>query len=122
MVSTLRGLSPSFRYTVLDVYASSAILTPRIISTNSRASDLAAAAKVFKTAIGDDGKTVKIPESVKFYIAAASMAEQEAAEEAGDWQAMLDAGAVALPPSCGPCIGIPTMQNEMTIKLKSLQV
>ena len=75
--------------------------------TNSRASDLAAAAKVFKDAVeANGGRAVKIPDTVKFYIAAASMPEQVAAEEAGDWQAMLDAGAIALPCGCGPCIGL----------------
>ena len=77
--------------------------------TNSRASDLAAAAKVFKNAVkANDGKPVRIPEDVKFYIAAASRPEQTAAEESGDWQAMLDAGAQALPAGCGPCIGLGT--------------
>ncbi|CAD6580444.1 MAG: mitochondrial Homoaconitase [Alectoria sarmentosa] len=71
--------------------------------TNSRASDLAAAARVFREA-----SPAKIPDSVKFYIAAASMPEQRVAEEAGDWQVMLDAGAVALPAGCGPCIGLGT--------------
>ena len=71
--------------------------------TNSRASDLAAAARVFKDATkANEGKTVKIPDTVQFYIAAASMPEQLVAEEAGDWQAMLDAGAQALPAGCGP--------------------
>ena len=75
--------------------------------TNSRASDLAAAAKVFKDATNaNGGETVKIPETVKFYIAAASTPEQLAAEEAGDWKVMLDAGAIALPAGCGPCIGL----------------
>ena len=74
--------------------------------TNSRASDLAAAAQVFKDAKKANGDKARIPESVKFYIAAASIPEQIAAEEAGDWQAMLDAGAVALPAGCGPCIGL----------------
>ena len=72
--------------------------------TNSRASDLAAAAQVFKKA-KENGEVAKISDSVKFYIAAASKPEQEAAEEAGDWQAMLEAGAIALPAGCGPCIG-----------------
>lgn len=77
--------------------------------TNSRASDLAAAAKVFKDAKEANGGAVaKIPEFVEFYIAAASMPEQIAAEDAGDWQAMLDAGAIALPAGCGPCIGLGT--------------
>ncbi len=76
--------------------------------TNSRASDLAAAAKVFKDAVKANGAPVSIANGVKFYIAAASLPEQQTAEDAGDWQAMLDAGAIALPPACGPCIGLGT--------------
>ena len=77
--------------------------------TNSRASDLAAAAKVFKDeAAKNGGKVPKIADGVKFYIAAASQPEQEAAEEAGDWQALVEAGAEALPAGCGPCIGLGT--------------
>ncbi|MCJ1363285.1 mitochondrial Homoaconitase [Acarospora aff. strigata] len=77
--------------------------------TNSRASDLAAAAKVFKDAAKDnDGKIPRIAAGVNFYIAAASLPEQQAAEDAGDWQAMLDAGAKPLPAGCGPCIGLGT--------------
>ena len=75
--------------------------------TNSRASDLAAAAKVFKDASAG-GKPAKIADGVEFYIAAASMPEQTAAEEAGDWQALLAAGAKPLPAGCGPCIGLGT--------------
>ncbi|KAL9126641.1 MAG: hypothetical protein Q9217_004344 [Psora testacea] len=75
--------------------------------TNSRASDLAAAAKVFRDAVkANNGGRVHISDHVKFYIAAASMPEQLAAEEAGDWQAMLDAGAHPLPAGCSPCIGL----------------
>jgi len=77
--------------------------------TNSRASDLAAAAKVFKdAAANNDGQIPKIPAHVNFYIAAASIPEQRAAEEQGDWQALLDAGAQPLPAGCGPCIGLGT--------------
>lgn len=77
--------------------------------TNSRASDLAAAAKVFKDAAeANNGEPVKVAEGVEFYIAAASTLEQEAAEAAGDWQAMLAAGAKPLPAGCGPCIGLGT--------------
>jgi homoaconitate hydratase len=77
--------------------------------TNSRASDLAAAANVFKdAAVLNGGKIPKIPDNVNFYIAAASIPEQKAAEEAGDWQALLEAGAQPLPSGCGPCIGLGT--------------
>lgn len=77
--------------------------------TNSRASDLAAAARVFKDAAQENGSTVpKIADGVEFYIAAASAPEQEAAEASGDWQAMLAAGARPLPAGCGPCIGLGT--------------
>ena len=77
--------------------------------TNTRASDLSAAAKVFKDAAKqNDGRIPKIAKGVNFYIAAASMPEQEAAEAAGDWDAMLKAGAEPLPAGCGPCIGLGT--------------
>ncbi|KAK4099545.1 homoaconitase [Parathielavia hyrcaniae] len=75
--------------------------------TNSRASDIAAAAKVFRDA-AKDGVIPKIADGVKFYIAAASVLEQAAAEEAGDWQVLLQAGAEPLPAGCGPCIGLGT--------------
>ncbi|KAL2268997.1 hypothetical protein VTJ83DRAFT_3843 [Remersonia thermophila] len=75
--------------------------------TNSRASDIAAAAKVFRDA-AKDGVIPKVADGVKFYIAAASLLEQQAAEEAGDWQVLLDAGATPLPSGCGPCIGLGT--------------
>ena len=78
--------------------------------TNSRASDLAAAAKVFKDA-AKEGKIPKIADGVSFYIAAASKPEQQAAEDAGDWQAMLDEGAKPLPSGCGPCIGLVISQS-----------
>ncbi|CAL3966693.1 unnamed protein product [Diplocarpon coronariae] len=75
--------------------------------TNSRASDLAAAAKVFKDA-SKSNTPAKIAPGIQFYIAAASLPEQEAAQDAGDWQALLDAGAQPLPAGCGPCIGLGT--------------
>ncbi|KAL4782292.1 hypothetical protein BJX76DRAFT_293732 [Aspergillus varians] len=75
--------------------------------TNSRASDIAAAAKVFKEAAEKNGgKVPKIADGVNFYIAAASIPEQLAAEAAGDWQTLLEAGATTLPAGCGPCIGM----------------
>jgi homoaconitate hydratase len=66
--------------------------------TNSRASDIKAAADVLR------GK--KIAPGVEFYIAAASSRVQEDAEAAGDWQALVEAGAKTLPAGCGPCIGL----------------
>jgi homoaconitate hydratase len=66
--------------------------------TNSRASDIKAAADVVR------GK--KIAPGVEFYIAAASNVVQKDAEEAGDWQALVDAGCKTLPAGCGPCIGL----------------
>ncbi|KFA70338.1 hypothetical protein S40285_01772 [Stachybotrys chlorohalonatus IBT 40285] len=75
--------------------------------TNSRASDLAAAAKVIRDAAEANGGVVpKVADGVKLYIAAASLPEQEAAEDAGDWQTLLDAGAEALPSGCAMCIGL----------------
>ncbi|KAK1754536.1 mitochondrial Homoaconitase [Echria macrotheca] len=75
--------------------------------TNSRASDIASAARVFREA-AEKGVEPKIAEGVKFYIAAASTVEQEISEDAGDWQVLLDAGAHPLPAGCGPCIGLGT--------------
>ncbi|KAL7418773.1 mitochondrial Homoaconitase [Cryptotrichosporon argae] len=66
--------------------------------TNSRASDLASAAAVLR------GRTVA--PGVEFYIAAASSRVQADAEAAGDWAALVDAGAKTLPAGCGPCIGL----------------
>ncbi len=67
---------------------------------NSRLEDIAQAAQVIK------GK--KVAPGVQFYIAAASNEVQAEAEKAGYWQDLLDAGAIALPPGCGPCIGLGT--------------
>lgn len=75
--------------------------------TNSRASDIAAAAKVFQDAAkANSSKIPKIAEGVKLYIAAASAREQKIAEGEGNWQTLLDAGSIPLPASCGPCIGL----------------
>lgn len=75
--------------------------------TNSRASDLAAAARVFREA-AQEGKSAKVAPGVKFYVAAASILEQKTAEEAGDWDVLREAGAEFLPSGCGPCIGLGT--------------
>jgi homoaconitate hydratase len=65
---------------------------------NSRLSDIEAAAAVV------DGR--KTADSVELYIASASKEVEEAAQASGAWQALIDAGAKALPPGCGPCIGL----------------
>ncbi|KAF4512159.1 hypothetical protein G6O67_001334 [Ophiocordyceps sinensis] len=62
---------------------------------------------VFQAAARDHGgKIPKIADGVKLYIAAASIREQEFAEDEGSWQTLLEAGAIKLPASCGPCIGL----------------
>ncbi|KAJ0354145.1 hypothetical protein KNSL1_001721 [Colletotrichum chrysophilum] len=55
--------------------------------TNSRASDIAAAARVFREASEKDSPA-KLAPGVKFYLAAASRTEQAAAEASGDWQVL----------------------------------
>ncbi len=65
---------------------------------NSRVEDLAEAARTIK------GQ--KVAEGVEFYVAAASSEVQAESEARGDWQALVAAGAITIPPGCGPCIGL----------------
>ena len=65
---------------------------------NGREHDLEAAASVLERR--------RIAPGVKLYIAAASREVQARVEASGAWQQLLDAGAIALPPGCGPCIGL----------------
>jgi len=65
---------------------------------NSRVDDLAQAAAIV------EGQ--KVADGVEFYIAAASNEVQAESEKRGDWQKLIDAGAISLPPGCGPCIGL----------------
>jgi len=67
---------------------------------NSRVEDLAEAAAVIK------GK--KIANGVKLYVAAASSEVEQVSRSRGDWEALIEAGAIPLPPGCGPCIGLGT--------------
>ncbi len=67
---------------------------------NARLSDIEDAARAIR------GK--RVAAGVQFYIAAASAETQAAAVASGAWGALLDAGAIELPPSCGPCIGLGT--------------
>ena len=68
--------------------------------TNSRVSDIAAAAAVVRGH--------KIAPGVEFYIAAASSAVQQESERLGDWETLITSGAKVLPAGCGPCIGLGT--------------
>src|SRR5205814_3184475 len=47
-----------------------------------------------------------VAEGVEFYLAPASAEVQARSEKNGDWQTLLDAGAIPLPPGCGTCIGL----------------
>jgi len=62
--------------------------------------DLAEAARIVR------GK--KVAEGVEFYIAAASSEVQQESKKRGDWQTLISACAIPLPPGCGPCIGLGT--------------
>jgi homoaconitate hydratase len=77
---------------------------------NSRVDDIAEAAAVVK------GK--KISEKVKFYIAAASSEVQKEAERYGYWQSLIEAGAIPLPPGCGPVLDLELVCSKM-VKLES---
>ncbi|RME48038.1 MAG: homoaconitase, partial [Deltaproteobacteria bacterium] len=67
---------------------------------NSRVGDLAEAARVVR------GK--RVAPHVSFYVAAASSEVEAESRRRGDWEALLAAGAIPLPPGCGPCIGLGT--------------
>ncbi|KAI1825177.1 hypothetical protein F4861DRAFT_502675 [Xylaria intraflava] len=78
-----------------------------ISCTNARASDLSAAAQVFRDAAqANPGKKLRIADGVKFYVSAASALEQQTAEAAGDWQVLVDAGAEPMASGCAQCIGL----------------
>ncbi len=67
---------------------------------NARFEDLHEAAEVVRAG----GK--RVADGVEFYLAAASAEVQTKAESVGDWQTLVGAGAIALPPGCGTCIGL----------------
>ena len=67
---------------------------------NARLEDLHDAAEVVRARGG------RVATGVEFYLAAASAEVQAKAESAGDWQTLVDAGAIPLPPGCGTCIGL----------------
>lgn len=65
---------------------------------NGRIEDFRAAADVLR------GR--RIAPHVRLYVAAASAEIEHEAHERGYWRTLLDAGATALPPGCGACIGL----------------
>jgi homoaconitate hydratase len=67
---------------------------------NARFEDLHDAAEVVRARGGH------VAEGVEFYLAPASAEVQAKSERNGDWQTLLDAGAIPLPPGCGACIGL----------------
>jgi len=67
---------------------------------NARFEDLRDAAEVIRTRGG------RVAEGVEFYLAPASAETQARAESTGDWQTLIGAGAIPLPPGCGACIGL----------------
>jgi homoaconitate hydratase len=67
---------------------------------NARVEDLHDAAEVVRARRGH------VASGVEFYLAAASAEVQATSESAGDWQTLVDAGAIPLPPGCGTCIGL----------------
>jgi homoaconitate hydratase len=67
---------------------------------NARFEDLRDAADVIRTRGG------RVAEGVEFYLAPASAETQARAESTGDWQTLISAGAIPLPPGCGACIGL----------------
>ncbi|KAK8104393.1 homoaconitase- mitochondrial precursor [Apiospora kogelbergensis] len=102
--NSVKNVTPLRELEAKDMKINKAYL---VSCTNGRASDIEAAAKVFREA-AEKGVEPKVAPGVNFYIAAASLPEQQMAEEAGDWQVLLNAGAQPLPSGCGPCIGLGT--------------
>src|SRR5437762_10572117 len=67
---------------------------------NARFEDLHDAAEVVRSRGGH------VANGVEFYLAPESAEVQARSESNGDWQTLLGAGAIALPPGCGACIGL----------------
>jgi len=67
---------------------------------NARFEDLHDAAEVIRSRGGH------VAAGVEFYLAPASAEVQARSESNGDWQTLVDAGAIPLPPGCGACIGL----------------
>ena len=64
-------------------------------------------------AAADDAQAHALPslghpfhQGVEFYVAPASAEVLEESQARGDWDTLLQAGAIPLPAGCGPCIGL----------------
>ncbi|CAI0646125.1 unnamed protein product [Colletotrichum noveboracense] len=86
--NSVKVATPLHELEVQDIKVDRAYL---VSCTNSRASDIAAAARVFREA-SEKGSPAKVASGVNFYLAAASRAEQAAAEASGDWQVLGEVG------------------------------
>ncbi len=95
--NTVKTYAPVSELKQKDVKINKAYL---VSCVNSRLDDIKEAAEIVK------GK--KVAGGVKFYIAAASSEVQKEAEKLNYWQSLIEAGAIPLPPGCGPCIGLGT--------------
>lgn len=93
--NTVKVITPVSEMSKKNVRIQKAYL---ISCVNSRVEDIAEAAEVIR------GK--KVADGVEFYVSAASNEVQAESEKRGDWQVLIDAGAIELPPGCGPCIGL----------------
>ena len=67
---------------------------------NARFEDLHDAAEVIRA------RGRRVADGVEFYLAPASAEVQARSESNGDWQTLIGAGAIPLPPGCGACIGL----------------
>src|SRR5947208_863676 len=67
---------------------------------NARFEDLHDAAEVVRAKGGH------VAAGVEFYLAPASAEVQARSKSTGDWQTLIGAGAIPLPPGCGACIGL----------------
>lgn len=95
--NSVKIMQPAYEIELDNIKIDKAYL---VSCVNSRVEDIREAAEIVK------GK--KIPADVKFYIAAASSEVQQESETEDSWQALVDSGAIPLPPGCGPCIGLGT--------------
>lgn len=93
--NTVKVMSSVAEISQRDVKINKAYL---LSCVNARVDDLAEAAAMMR------GR--QVTPGVELYVAAASSEVQAESQKRGDWQILMDAGAIALPPGCGACIGL----------------